>query len=125
MTSEEIVKALRCTATPCDEMQDCEHCKFFLREQLDAEMQEKIGREERTNCDVDAVVVAGADLIERLEKEKAALLDALKASVDSCTLCKNFNRPLCDGFCAECDQICRCKECDFKSAWEWKGVEDT
>ena len=107
MTSAEIVKALR---------EDCKTCS------------------ENSICE-NGVNLAGlycatsdaADLIERLEKEKAALLAQLKGR---CDLCKNFSgsgmRKRCweTWECQQCNIECSCRGCRNGSKWEWKGLED-
>ena len=74
-----------------------------------------------------AILREAADLIERLEKEKAALLESLKTSVDSCESCKYIKLLQgCDGFCLDCGSAsaCSCGTCVQGSKWEWKCLED-
>ena len=73
MTSQEIVQALRCTSTPGGLHEDCTGCPYYRKEQLDAELKEKLGVDTWTSCDVDKVGLDAADLIERLTAENAAL----------------------------------------------------
>ena len=103
MKSAEIVKALR---------EDCKTCS------------------ENSVCG-NGVNLAGlycankdaADLIERLEKEKAELLEYVKKST-KCEQCAN-NRPQCNAVdCFLCVGDCPCKKCKHGSRWQWKGLED-
>lgn len=73
MTSQEIVQALRCTSTPGGLHEDCTGCPYYRKEQLDAELKEKLGVDTWTSCDIDKVGTDAADLIERLTAENAAL----------------------------------------------------
>lgn len=64
-----------------------------------------------------------ADLIERLEKEKAALLEYAKKNA-GCAQCANY-RHQCDVVdCFQCTEDCPCKKCKKGRKWEWKGLED-
>lgn len=99
MTSEEIVRALRCTATVQTGDEPCESCPFRTVEKLSAEEKERFGMradEEWENCNVDGIAYAAADLIERLEKELQEtrkqvreMEDALET--DECTLAEMLN----------------------------------
>lgn len=114
MSHAEIAKALRCTATAQTGDEPCASCPFCRNEQLNAEWAEKLGTTEWHSCDVDGIALAAADLIERLEKEKSALLEYAKKSA-GCEQCANY-QPRCetvDGPCIECKR---------GSKWEWKGV---
>lgn len=73
MTGQEIVQALRCTSTPGGLHEDCTGCPYYRKEQLDAELKEKLGVDTWPSCDVDKVGMDAADLIERLTAENAAL----------------------------------------------------
>lgn len=73
MTSQEIVQALRCTSTPGGLHEDCTGCPYYRKEQLDAELKEKLGVDTWPSCDVNKVGMDAADLIERLTAENAAL----------------------------------------------------
>ena len=60
---------------------------------------------------------------ERLEKEKAALLEYVKKSA-RCEQCASY-RPQCDAvLCVFCAEDCPCQKCKRGSEWEWKGLED-
>lgn len=73
MTSQEIVKALRCTSTPGDHTSNCEQCPYWKKEQLNGQLKEKLGTDTWASCDIDKVGLDAADLIERLTAENAAL----------------------------------------------------
>ena len=74
-----------------------------------------------------AILREAANLIERLEKEKAALLVYAKSRCDTC---KNFSgsgmRKRCWATweCQQCNIECSCRGCRNGSKWEWKGLED-
>ena len=70
MTPEEIVKALRCTATVQTGDEPCASCPFCQVEMLTEAQKAQLHCEEWRGCDVDGVALAAADLIERLEKEE-------------------------------------------------------
>lgn len=73
MTDKEIIQALRCTSTPGGPQEDCTGCTYYRKEQLDAELKEKLGVDTWPSCDVNKVGMDAADLIERLTAENAAL----------------------------------------------------
>lgn len=73
MTSQEIVQGLRCTSTPGGLHEDCTGCPYYRKEQLDAELKEKLGVDTWPSCDVNKVGMDAAELIERLTAENAAL----------------------------------------------------
>lgn len=109
MTSEEIVRALREECKTCSEMSVCMNgtsLAGFYCATSDA-----------------------ADLIERLEKEKAALIDAANTR-KLCGICKNDSwctEHGCNGnLCEECGSysVCPCSNCLTSKKWEWKGVKD-
>lgn len=70
---EELVKALRCTATPGWATGDCEMCPYYRRENLNDELKEKLGTDTWTSCDIDKVGMDAADQIERDRNEIAEL----------------------------------------------------
>lgn len=73
MKDKEIVQALRFTSTPGGLHEDCTGCPYYRKEQLDAELKEKLGVDTWPSCDVNKVGMDAADLIERLTAENAAL----------------------------------------------------
>ena len=73
MTDKEIIQALRCTSTPGGLQEDCTGCTYYRKEQLDAELKEKLGVDTWPSCDVNKVGMDAADIIERLTAENAAL----------------------------------------------------
>lgn len=73
LKQEELVKALRCTATPGGPTGDCEMCPYYRRENLNDELKEKLGTDTWTSCDIDKVGMDAADQIERDQKEIEAL----------------------------------------------------
>ena len=70
---EELVKALRCTATPGGPTGDCKTCPYYRSENLNDELKEKLGTDVLTSCDVDKVGMDAAEIIERDQREIAAL----------------------------------------------------
>ncbi len=73
MTEKEIIQALRCTSTPGGLHEDCTGCTYYRKEQLDAELKEKLGVDTWPSCDVNKVGMDAADIIERLTAENADL----------------------------------------------------
>lgn len=73
MTDKEIIQALRCTSTQGGLYEDCTGCTYYRKEQLDAELKEKLGVDTWPSCDVNKVGMDAADIIERLTAENAAL----------------------------------------------------
>ena len=106
MTTAEIVKTLRCCATIDGNI--CDECP--ARSEFDCEV---------------IIKVEAADLIERLEKERAALISAISGF---CQWCKNLDADenSCRVWvgCSICDRKCPCAGCQNGSKWEWKGVDD-
>lgn len=78
MTDKEIIRALRCTSTPGGLYEDCTGCPYYRKEQLDAELKEKLGVDTWPSCDVNKVGMDAADLIERLTAEGADLRKELE-----------------------------------------------
>jgi len=67
-TPLEIIRALRCAATPNG---DCvgKACSFYVEETVPEEMIAEVSRVEWPGCDVEAINMAAADLIERMARE--------------------------------------------------------
>lgn len=107
MTPVEVVKALLC----CRLEAPCDLCPAISK----------------ANC-MDVVTDAAADLIERLEKEKAALIEAANPR-KLCDICKHDSWCAdhgCNGnLCEECGSYsnCPCSNCMSYPKWEWKGPE--
>lgn len=78
MTDEKIIQALRCTSTPGGPYEDCTGCPYYRKEQLDAELKEKLGVDTWPSCDVNKVGMDAADIIERLTAENADLRKELE-----------------------------------------------
>lgn len=101
MTSEEIVKALREECKTCSEMSVCMNgtslAGFYC------------------------AISDAADMIERLEKEKAALLEYAKKSA-GCDQCKADDTQCDAASCIACKKECVCGRCVKGSKWEWKGL---
>ena len=129
MTPAEIVKALRCTTTEQTGDEPCESCPFYRATALTEEQKAVLHCEEWYACDVDGIALAAADLIERLEKEKAALMEAANPR-KLCDICKHDSwceDHGCNGnLCEECGSYsnCPCSNCLSHPKWEWKGVEN-
>lgn len=105
MTSEEIVKALR----QCESGKPCAQCPVVNNK----------------NC-VGVMNKDAADLIERLEKEKAALID-IAIQEKLCDICKHNSWFTDHGynwkFCDECGNYpkCPCADCLLSPKWELKA----
>lgn len=127
MTGQEIVQALRCTSTPGGLHEDCTGCPYYRKEQLDAELKEKLGVDTWTSCDIDKAGRDAADLIERLTAENAALLEYAKLFA-GCDTCRHSNYCKTDGPCDECEQDvkgnCYCKDCERGRNWKWRGLPE-
>lgn len=125
MTPAEIAKALRCAATVQTGDEPCASCPFCQVEMLTEAQKAQLHCEEWRGCDVDGVALAAADLIERLEKEKAALMEIAKAR-PICATCKHHIGckavELAD--CRRCirRKDCVCVQCVGWAKWEWKGL---
>lgn len=83
MTDKEIIQALRCTSTPGGPQEDCTGCTYYRKEQLDAELKEKLGVDTWPSCDVNKVGMDAADLIERLTAENVILPDGQASAIES------------------------------------------
>ena len=139
MTDKEIIRALRCTSTPGGLYEDCTGCPYYRKEQLDAELKEKLGVDTWPSCDVDKVGMDAADLIERLtaenakaEAERDAIIEQIKERHD-CLDCKHNDFCEFDGAddaivfdCMNCmKEGCPCAGCCDSSCWEWRGLPET
>jgi hypothetical protein len=81
------------------------------------------GREHNCSTKGCRILREAAELIERLEKDRAALMEYAKKSA-GCEQCANY-RPECDAvLCVFCAEDCPCPTCKRGSKWAWKGLED-
>lgn len=150
MTDKEIIQALRCTSTPGGLQEDCTGCTYYRKEQLDAELKEKLGVDTWPSCDVNKVGMDAADIIERLTAESADLRkeiewkdmvialaqkeqakaeaerDAALADLADARSCKTCKYACDTRDCSSCkSKTCKCRECHLdKNAWEWRGLPD-
>lgn len=114
MTDREIIRALRICSRRTD-AQTCAECPLF-------------DSEDSEDCMGD-MMVGAADLIERLEKERNALLEAAN-SRKLCEICKNdsycFDARCTENTCDDCYQyrVCPCSNCLSHPKFEWKGLEN-
>ena len=151
MTDEKIIQALRCTSTPGGLYEDCTGCPYYRKEQLDAELKEKLGVDTWPSCDVNKVGMDAADIIERLTAENADLRkeiewkdmvialaqrkqaeaeaerDAALADLADARSCKTCKYACDTRDCSSCkSKTCKCRECHLdKNAWEWRGLPET
>lgn len=109
MTTKEIVRALRL----CGKIDsNCRECKLWGDDRC-----------------VEHLAGAAADLIERLEKERNALIEAAN-SRKLCEICKNdsycFDARCTENTCDDCWQYrnCPCADCLSHPKFEWKGLEN-
>lgn len=63
MTDQEIIRALRCISSPELE-RDCGTCPYFRKENLQEELQDKLGVKTWDSCDVDRIGLDGAARLE-------------------------------------------------------------
>ena len=148
MTDKEIIQALRCTSTPGGLHEDCTGCPYYRKEQLGAELKEKLGVDTWPSCDVNKVGMDAADIIERLTAENADLRkeiewkdmvialaqrkqaeaeaerDAALADLADARSCKTCKYACDTRDCSGCkSKTCKCRECHLdKNAWEWRGL---
>ena len=134
MTWQEIVQALRCTSTPGSLHEDCTGCPYYRKEQLDAELKEKLGVDTWPSCDVNKVGMDAADLIERLTAENAALKKEIRKA--GCMFCARFEdcpegfKPTGQEDCDNCTKKpdCACMKCSGIGSstdnWEWRGAPE-
>lgn len=111
VTSEELVKALRCAATPIpkdtDLMELCKGCPYDHTEKpekFEMFLAEKDGLVHC--CDADRMSMDAAARIEELEKRLVKALcnmHAMAEGVDHCFMCKHDNHADVDSYCQGCD----------------------
>lgn len=109
MKDKEIIQALRL----CGKIDsNCRECKLWGDDRC-----------------VEHLAGAAADLIERLEKERNALIEAAN-SRKLCEICKNdsycFDARCTENTCDDCYQyrVCPCSNCLSHPKFEWKGLEN-
>ena len=130
MTTDEIVRALRC----CADYSCSAKCPAFpagldCREEMHKELLDLIERltaevaDLRKELERKGMVIA---LAQRKQAEAEAEMDAAQtdlADVRSCKTCKYA----CDTRdCSSCQsKTCKCRECHIdKDAWEWRGLPE-
>ena len=133
MKNEEIVKALRCISTAGGE-NACEHCSYWKEEEVPEEERPIYGADTMHSCDVDRVGLDGADLIERLTAENAALKKEIRKA--GCMFCARLEdcpegfKPTGQEDCDNCAKKpdCACMECSGIGSstdnWEWRGATE-
>lgn len=133
MTTDEIVRALRCISTP-ELTHLCTGCKYRKRKGCDADEMNKdairlIEQLIAENADLrkeiewkDMVIALAQKKQAEAEAERDAALADL-ADARSCKTCKYA----CDTRdCSSCkSKTCKCLECHLdKNAWEWRGLPE-
>ena len=133
MTTDEIVRALRCISTP-ELTHLCTGCKYRKRKGCDADEMNKdairlIEQLIAENADLrkeiewkDMVIALAQKKQAEAEAERDAALADL-ADARSCKTCKYA----CDTRdCSSCkSKTCKCRECHLdKNAWEWRGLPE-
>ena len=68
LTPKEIVRALRCVSMPNGDCMGSD-CPFYIEEEVPEDMAREIGQVKWPSCDVDAINMAAATLIERMAHE--------------------------------------------------------
>ena len=133
MTTDEIVRALRCISTP-ELTHLCTGCKYRKRKGCDADEMNKdairlIEQLIAENADLrkeiewkDMVIALAQKKQAEAEAERDAALADL-ADARSCKTCK-YACDTCD--CSRCkSKTCKCRECHLdKNAWEWRGLPE-
>ena len=94
MRDTNLVNALRCVSTAGGPMGDCKKCPFYKTEPVPEDLAGKVNLTEWSSCDVDAVGLAAADLIEAQAKEIDALQNELCLKCGKYTLA---HEGACDG----------------------------
>lgn len=145
METNEIVKALRCSAQIPSNEEQCAGCPYFVLEHPSEDDVKELGLEPEwqwKSCNVDRMALDAADLIEKQDVEIKALRGAansLKAALSAmeqdlrqavsgldCELCAHFcndGKPVYrpdEGYLAYCEK-CGGDFCCF----EWRGIQGT
>ena len=74
---EDIVRALRCSAT-VHETVDCTGCPYLLEETVPEDMAEALGSKLFLSCDVDQVALDAAEMLETDARTISALIEDRK-----------------------------------------------
>ena len=133
MTTDEIVRALRCISTP-ELTHLCTGCKYRKRKGCDADEMNKdairlIEQLIAENADLrkeiewkDMVIA----LAQRKQTEAEAERDAALADLADARSCKTCKYACDTRDCSSCkSKTCKCRECHLdKNAWEWRGAPD-
>lgn len=138
MTTDEIVRALRCISTP-ELTHLCTGCKYRKRKGCDADEMNKdairlIEQLIAENADLrkeiewkDMVIALAQRKQAEAEAERDALLEYAKLFT-GCDTCKHSNYCKTDSECNACAQDvkgnCYCKDCERGSNWEWRGLPE-
>ena len=107
----------------------CEECIHFFA--CSRQCGEPMAQRSANGCECYETVksIASARLIERLEKERNALIEAAN-SRKLCEICKNdsycFDARCTENTCDDCYQyrVCPCSNCLSHPKFEWKGLEN-
>ena len=129
MTSEEIVKALRCCAEgeckDCAMHEDKQRCQENLLDKA-AEAIERLTAESadlRKEIEWKDMVIA---LAQRKQAEAEAERDAASAGLADVRSCKTCKYACDTRDCSSCkSKTCKCRECHLdKNAWEWRCLPE-
>lgn len=113
-TPDEIKKGLECCIGDCLSYH-CRECPYY----------------ENNFCETDGMDLCEDALayIQQLERERDALLEAMKDTDINCDYCKHSDimQNVCKCDCSFCDipaDDCHCNECRNNSHWEWAGIKE-
>ena len=121
METKELVKALRCSATPGG-AESCAGCSYRVVDRVSDEDAAKYGfvpGAEFESCDTDRMALDAADLLEKLNAERDAALKDLRGK---CSVCKNHTTYHRVGACKNCYWE-NSPEIPFRDHWQWRGLE--
>lgn len=85
---EDIVRALRCSATYSEAM-DCTGCPYLLEETLTEDVAQIVGDKLWMSCDVDQIALDAAEVLETDARTISALIDDREYYVRKCEELKN------------------------------------
>ena len=119
IATEEIVKALRCTASPWDgkdETETCKDCPYLTKEEPTAEFVFAANKTDGMiwGCDVDKIALDAASRLDELTKKLTRAgcdLLGVAQGAGPCSTCIYRNTGDTDG---------RCEGCDGEN-YEWRG----